>query len=208
MSKWFDQLQKDLDWRETELAALKVQVISVPKPSVKYRALLRAIWALLYAHYEGFCKFAWDFYLDELTKAGVKRKDCKVEIAQLSLQKKIKELRGNSSIQKLWDFGSVGFTTLLEENLDFTVKLDTQSNLYPDLFKENSLQAGLSCTLVDQYKIQLEGLVKRRNAIAHGEQMIIKDLSEYEKYEKAAIEVMYELAILINECLDKKLYLK
>lgn len=98
MSNWLKQLEDDLDWREAELASLKKQVVTAPKGSVTQQVLLRAIWALLYAHYEGFCKFAWDLYLNELQNARVKRKDCKDEIAKLSLQKQFKELKGNLSL--------------------------------------------------------------------------------------------------------------
>ena len=208
MTNWLKQLDEDLDWRLTELAILKKQAVLASKDSDRYTALLRALWAMLYAHYEGFCKFAWDLYLDELQKAGVKRKDCKDEIAKLSLQKQFKTLKKDLTPESLWNFGQTDFRTMLEDNLDFQVKLETQSNLHPDIFKENSLKVCLTCTLVDQYKIELKGLVSRRNEIAHGQKMIIKDLNEYKKYEDAAIEVMHELAISIVDCLDKKLYLK
>jgi hypothetical protein len=209
MSKWLKQLEDDLNWRETELAILKQQAVLASKDSDRYRVLLRAMWALLYAHYEGFCKFAWDLYLEELQKAGVKRKNCKAEIAKLSLQKEFKALKGNLSPENLWNFGQTDFEIMLEDNLDFhQISLETQSNLYPSLFKENVIQAGLTCTLVDKYKIELKSLVTRRNEIAHGEKMTIKNIDEYKKYEDAALEVMHELAISIIECLDKKLYLK
>lgn len=173
-----------------------------------HQVLLRAMWALLYAHYEGFCKFAWDLYLDELKNSGVKRKECKDEIARLSLQKQFKELKGDLSLENLWKFTQTGLKSLLEENIDFQIKLETESNLYPNIFRENSLQVCLDCTLVEQYQIELRTLVRRRNDIAHGQKMIIKDLKEYQKYEDAALEVMHELAISIVDSLDNKLYLR
>ncbi|MHC5738580.1 MAE_28990/MAE_18760 family HEPN-like nuclease [Nostoc sp.] len=208
MSNWDKQLEDDLDWRQAELASLKSQVIKATNGSVMHQVLLRAMWALLYAHYEGFCKFAWDLYLDELKNAGVKRKECKDEIARLSLQKQFKELKGDLSLENLWKFTQTGLKSLLEENIDFQIKLETQSNLYPNIFRENSLQVCLDCMLVEQYKIELKTLVVRRNDIAHGQKMIIKDLKEYQKYEDAALVVMHELAISIVDCLDNKLYLR
>ncbi|NES22394.1 MAG: hypothetical protein F6K41_26615 [Symploca sp. SIO3E6] len=208
MSNWLKQLEEDLDWRLRELAILKQQAVLASKDSERYKVLLRALWAMLYAHYEGFCQFAWDLYLDELQKASVKRKDCKDEIARLSLQKQFKSLKGDLSPESLWNFGQTDFRAMLEENLDFQIKLETQSNLYPQLFKENSLKVCLNCNLIDQYEIEIRGLVKRRNDIAHGQKMLIKDLKEYKKYEDAALEVMHELAIEIVDCLDNKLYLK
>ena len=210
MSNWLQQLEEDLNWREAELAILRKEafVASKDKDTNKYRVLLRALWAMLYAHYEGFCKFAWDLYLDELQKAAIKRKDCQDEIAKLSLQKQFKSLKGDLSLENLWNFGQTSFRTMLEENLDFQVKLETQSNLYPKVFKDNSIKVCLDCTLVDQYETELNALVSRRNEIAHGKKMIIKDINEYKKYQDAAIEVMYELAVVIDDCLNNKLYLK
>ncbi|MGL5062207.1 MAG: MAE_28990/MAE_18760 family HEPN-like nuclease [Microcoleus sp.] len=207
MSKWSQELEEDLKWREAELGSLKLQVVKATQSSVK-QALLRAMWALLYAHYEGFCKFAWDLYLDELRKTGVKRKDCQDAIARLSLENNFKEMRGNLSALSIWEFGQTQFKSLLEENLDFQVKLETDSNLWPHILKDNTLQAGLNCTLVDRYEVKLRALVSRRNGIAHGQKMIIKDIHEYQEYENAALEVMHDLAVAIVECLDCKLYLK
>ncbi|NET56252.1 MAG: hypothetical protein F6K47_08765 [Symploca sp. SIO2E6] len=211
MSNWLTQLEEDLDWRLTELAILKTQTALASKDSDRYRALLRALWTMLYAHYEGFCKFAWDLYVDELQKAGYKRKDCQDEIAKLSLQKEFNRLKGDLSTESLWYFGQTDFRTMLEDTLDFKdfqKELRNKSNLYPQDFKDNSRRVYLNCTLIDQYKTELNALVTRRNDIAHGKKMIIKDLNEYKKYEDAAIEVMYELAIAIVDCLDQQLYLK
>ncbi|VXD18864.1 MAE_28990/MAE_18760 family HEPN-like nuclease [Planktothrix paucivesiculata] len=208
MSNWSQELENDLSWREAELVSLKLQVLKTTKGSVIYQALLRALWAMLYAHYEGFCKFAWDLYLEELQKLGIKRKDCREEIAKLSLQKYLNSFKWDLSIDSFWEFGQTGFQKMLEEDLDFSTKLDTESNLYPNLLKKNSIQVCLNYQLVEKYEIELKALVKRRNHIAHGKKMIIKDLQEYKKYEDAAIEVMHELAISIVDCLDNKSYLK
>ncbi len=58
MSNFVKQLEEDLDWRIAELGILKTQVVSARKGSDRYQVMLRALWAMLYAHYEGFCKFA------------------------------------------------------------------------------------------------------------------------------------------------------
>ena len=54
---WSQQLEEDLSWREGEIASLKLAIVAAV-PS-RRAPLLRAAWALLYAHYEGFCRFAW-----------------------------------------------------------------------------------------------------------------------------------------------------
>jgi hypothetical protein len=207
MNNWSQQLEEDLKWRDKELVSLKQQVILADKSSIRYQALLRAMWVLLYAHYEGFCKFTWDLYLDELEKLEIKRKECKDEFIKFSLEKEFKKAKKGSD-NEVWDFIHRDFSLLLEDNLNFPVKLKTDSNLWPNLLKDNSSKAGLDCKLIDNHKIKIQTLVARRNKIAHGKINTISSIEEYQIYENAALDVMYELAVLVVDCLEKKLYLK
>jgi hypothetical protein len=207
MNNWSQQIEDDLRWREEELVSLKLQAISMDKNSIRHKALLRAMWVLLYAHYEGFCKFTWDLYLEELAKLAIKRKEFKDEFIKFSLSKIFKETK-KSSHDDIWNFICVDFHSLLEDKLDFPDKLTTKSNLAPHLLRENSLKVGIDCKLIDYYNIEIKTLVGRRNDIAHGKVNQIKSVEEYQKYEKATFEVMHELAVLIVDCLEKRLYLK
>jgi hypothetical protein len=208
MSNWAKEIENELDWRWSELAAIKVQIVKADKVSVRYEALLRALVVLLYAHYEGFCKFSWDLYLDGLQKRRLRRKDCDDRIVQLSLQKKFKELRGDLSPQSVWEFFTTHFPQLMDDHLEFQVRLETKSNLWPNLLKSNSQAVGLSCKMADEHESLLKALVRQRNSIAHGRRELIRDLEEYEKYEKAAFEAMYELGLSVVECLERETYLK
>ncbi len=138
----------------------------------------------------------------------IKRKDCRDELAQFSLQKQLKDFKKDLSPEKIWQFVTRNFNQLLEEYIEFPVKLETRSNLHPNIFKENIVQTGISCSLIDTYETELKSLVGRRNKIAHGQKLEIKDIDEYQKHEDAAIEVMHELALAIVECLDQRLYVK
>jgi hypothetical protein len=75
MTSWADQIEEDLKWSEAELGSLKIQAAAAPAKSDRQRALLRALRTMLYAHYEGFCKFCWDVLLDQMEKDGCVRSD-------------------------------------------------------------------------------------------------------------------------------------
>ena len=135
MSDWSAQLEEDLRWREAELASLKLLIIESPRNSTRERTLLRALWALLYAHYEGFCKFAWDFYLDSLQQRELKRRACRAEIATLSLRGEFKRLTRNLAPTAMWDFFHRRLPQLLEAPASFDLKFETESNLWPDILK-------------------------------------------------------------------------
>ena len=199
-------LEADLDWREAEIGSLKKLVTASNESSPQHIALLRALWTMAYAHFEGFTQFAWDFYLDELQKSGLPRREVRDEIAKQSLKKTFNVLRGKISDDDLWDFFRHRFNLLLDANLVFETKLTTKSNLWPSTYKENCRAVGLPHEILDEHETEIRTLVSRRNSIAHGQKMIVNSLLEYTKHETAVFYVMHELAVAIMESLDNKTY--
>ena len=208
MTDWAKTLEDELNWREAEIASLKAAVLEAPKGSVRERSLLRALWAMMYAHYEGFCKFTWDFYLENIEKLGVSREACCSAVVKFSLAKQFRELRGNMTADSLWAVFTNGFGEWMKEQLNFELKLETNSNLWPSLLKENSSLVDLPFEMVNLNEHRLKALVSRRNEIAHGKKMVIQTIEEYQPYEEAALLVMHELAVAVLECLEQKRYLK
>lgn len=208
MSTWEVQIEKDLVWRETELATLKALAAGAMAGTPRHQALLRALWAMLYAHYEGFCKYAWDVFLDNLQSAAPTRAACAEPIARFSLADDFRKLRGDLSTQSMWKFCTSDFASLLARQATFGVRLETQSNLWPDLCRENSATVGLPHAAIDRQHTRIKSLVARRNEIAHGQLLIVRSLADYQEYEEAAFDVMYELAEAVVTCLDGKQYLK
>src|SRR6266436_3095888 len=83
MSDWATQIESDLKWREGEIASLKLLAASFPADSNRQRALLRALWAMLYAQYEVFCKFCWDLFLTAIESEGPARKELRETNSQV-----------------------------------------------------------------------------------------------------------------------------
>jgi hypothetical protein len=208
MSSWADQIEADLQWREAELGSLKVAVAAAPAKSDRQRALLRALWTMLYAHYEGFCKFCWDVLLDEIEKDGCNRRDAIECIALLSLSKVFQEFRGDTSPAEIWSFIHTRLPTEMAEPVIFPFRLETRSNLWPNLLRENNAAVGITTTQVDLHAHQLSALVGRRNEIAHGKKLVVDSLDEYGIYEKAVMLVLHELAVAVVDQLDKRSFVQ
>lgn len=203
-----DVLENDLSWREAEIASLKLLIADAKPGSVRERSLLRALWTMLYAHYEGFFKFAWDFYLDTLQSFGLSRAEAVDAVARFSLAKEFRVLRGNLSSEALWSCFIADFDQWMRDRLTFDIKLETNSNLWPSVALKNSQQVGLPSAQVENNDLKLRSLVARRNEIAHGKQLVIKSLSEYQPYEDAVVLAMHELAVGVIEALEDRKYLK
>ena len=197
-----DQLEQDLNWREAELGSMKIAVLEAPAGSVRQRTLLRAAWALLYAHYEGFTKFAWDLYLEALERKGMTRRDVCEELASFSLSKQFQALKTSMPIHEIWHFCAHEFSNQMTQPLAFETRLETQSNLWPELFRKNNEKIGVLCSQISLEEMRIKSLVGRRNAIAHGEKLEIKDVREYQIYENSVILVLHDLALAIVENLS------
>lgn len=202
------QLEEDIDWRMSELATLKLQFAGAKSGSVVESAGLRAIWTMLYAHYEGFCKYALDAYLDHLEIIGPLRSDVREDVAQFSLENAFRILRGNMKSPEIWDFVFANMPVEMTSALKFDVRLETNSNLYPGLLEGNCALIGLVIPSLQDNFAKLRTLVGRRNEIAHGQRNFIKNLEEYAKYESAVVDVMYELAFAIITSEASNDYLK
>jgi hypothetical protein len=204
MSSWAHQIEEDLKWREAELGSLKIQSAAAPAKSDRQRALLRALWTMLYAHYEGFCKFCWDVLLDEIENDRCARCDAIDHFARLSLAEVFQEFRKDTSPTGIWSFVHTTLPGKMTEPLIFPTRLETRSNLWPRLVRENNAAVGLTTTQIDAYEKQLRALVGRRNEIAHGKKLVVDSLDEYAEYEKAVMMVLHELAVSVVDTLDRR----
>lgn len=203
-------LERDLQWREAELASLKVLFVKAEEKSVARSSLLRAMWALLYAHFEGFTKYCWDTILDHIQAEQLPRSDLDEKFAVLAFEKDFGGLRGNLASQAIWDFFHSEMPAALTKNADFPeeLRLKTESNLWPNVFERETMKLGITCPELNKHRQRIKTLVARRNDIAHGKSMTIATINEYNEYENAAICLMHELALKTMEVAESELYKK
>lgn len=203
-------LEQDLQWREAELASLKRLAINADTEKVAYRALLRGMWALLYAHFEGFTKFCWDTVLDHVQSASIPTGDLDTKFALLALEPIFKDHRAKLDSSSIWSFFDEGLPQALLVAAEFPddSRLKTESNLWPNIFERESDRLGIQCAELNKHRSRIKALVARRNDIAHGKNMVIATLTEYHEYENATLCLMHELAIKAIEIVEGKAYEK
>ena len=207
---WTDDLESDLSWRESELASIKRLAITNSDNSITNLALLRASWALLYAHFEGFTNFCWELLLDEIQNSGVKVNELEDCFQVLALEKGFARLRGNLDSKSLFEYFKEEHPNSLESQVLFhsDSRLNTDSNLWPNVYERECSKIELDCSKIDEGRARVKTLVARRNDIAHGKRMVIKNIDEYNKYEDTILSIMHDLAVQVVEIIDSQLYLK
>lgn len=200
------ELTEDLEWREAELAIMRKQLLLTSPKSLQERVLLRASLAMIYAHYEGFCKFALDLYLDYLEKLGLKITQLSWPLSALALQSFQNELRSGSLNSKAF------FEKLFFE---FNDRLHQEArygrppqiaNLWPELLSEWLVKLGLPSKETDAGRTSLDSLVQNRNHIAHGKKLSIADPAALDAYAHIALLAMHEVAVGMVSSFDTKSY--
>lgn len=199
------QLTADLEWRESELVILKKALLQTSIGSQQENTLLRANLALVYAHYEGFCKFSIGVYIDALNKLKIPRKDLNWKLALLSMNSFIADVKNESQPAEVFLKLSQEFNNQIELIAQYE-QLSDISNLWPDLLILLLQKYNLSSSIVSDNKLILESLVTKRNQIAHGKGLLVKTRSELEKHYEVATLAMHAVAISICEALEKESY--
>lgn len=210
MSKWSSILEADLHWREAELASLKRIAITNSSNEITYRAVLRASWAMLYAHFEGFTKFCWDLLLDEVQGKRVPVSQLEDGFRMIALEKSLKSFKRDVSSTAIWNYFTIELPAILDAEAVFHAdcRLDPESNLWPNVFERECSKIGVTSNAIQEQRAHIKSLVSRRNDIAHGKTMTIKSVSEYADYEKAVFLVLDDLATETLRILRTESYIK
>lgn len=199
-----DIISDDLDWREREIAAMRVLLSGYELTNSQRSALLRASWAMLYAHYEGFIKNTLTVFYDEAAKAAIKCEYLPLITKAFALRDALKSLRNlpyDDLLNTIEDFQ--------KEHLENTPKfpdVDTQSNLWPNVLIDLLKTADLNTNVVEKNEAKLRTLVSRRNSIAHGEKNFINEVSYFREFEEMVYEVLYDVALQIDYRLSQPPY--
>jgi hypothetical protein len=180
---------------------------------------------LLYAHFEGFCKFALLVYVNEVNKAQVKCHEASYALAAASLADLFEALR--NPMKKCEIFHNTlpdetklhrfardrEFVERSNEFLGRTVAVpekvvDTESNLKPIVLQKNLFRLGLPHDLFSLYEGTIHRLLETRNKIAHGISKEGLKRENYEELRNAVFIVMEQIVAEITTALREKKYLR
>jgi hypothetical protein len=181
----YEAIEKEWTWRIMELSNYKSNVLTQNKNNKVQEPLIRAGVALIYAHWEGFIKKGADLYYEFVSYQDCKiceLSDCFVSIAlrgELEQWQNSKRLTLHNSIIK----------TFFEEqnkkaNFSSTSPIKT-SNLRYHIFEDVCLMIGVNIDAFHQryfardfdrnIEKTINDLVEKRNSIAHGEYLSIRE---------------------------------
>lgn len=182
-----DQLSNAIVWRKKELAIAKSMIQVSKTPSGKSDYLIRSGIALLYAHWEGFIKEAGMAYLMFISMKRLTYQELAPNFIALAMKAKLDEAhQTNKAIihNKLVEFFLSGLSERSQIPRD-SEAINTKSNLNSSVLKNIIFMLGLDYSMFEaKEKLIDEKLLKNRNEIAHGKELVVDREEFFELYEE------------------------
>jgi len=171
-----DLFDEDLIWRRKELSDMKSAVRAADAAAKP--VLLRAIITMSYAHWEGYVRTCANRYFEYLTIRRRPYSDLERQIYVNTFLVRIDALhQGRASLEARCKLindildGTTGTFNYVHPSL-----IDTKSNLNTDVIKEICVICSVESLHFETKRVFLDQfLLKRRNAIAHGQREFIQE---------------------------------
>jgi RiboL-PSP-HEPN len=199
-----DIFDADLIWRRKELSDMKAAIRAADLSAKS--ALLRALIAMSYAHWEGYVRTCANRYFEHLTLRRKLYSEFERQIYVNAFLVRLDALhQDRASLEAR--------SKLINEILDGTggrfgyvnpSLIDTKSNLNTDVIKDICIICSIDSSHFERQRTFIDVLVlKRRNAIAHGQQEYIQ-VNEIDDLVSNVLALMSHFRGL----LENKVYLK
>jgi hypothetical protein len=201
-----DLFDADLVWRRKELSDMKA-AIKLADLSAK-PVLLRALIALMYAHWEGYVRTCANRYFEHLSLRKKPFSEFERQIYVNTFLVRLDVLHQSrfslqarcQLINEILD-GANGRFTYVNPSL-----IDTKSNLNTDVIKDICIICAVDGGHFEEYRTFIDVLIlKRRNAIAHGQQEFIKE-DEIDSLVAAILSLMMHFRTVLENKIYTKAY--
>jgi MAE_28990/MAE_18760-like HEPN len=205
-----DRLSEDLAWRKIELSAIKVLIERRELELQKNKVLTRSGIAILYAHWEGYIKYAATAYLEFVSMQRTLRYcDLTDNFIAIAMKNRLDEAA--STKQATIHNEVINF---LIESMEERIKIPkegvitTGSNLSSDVLRQILALLGIDYQPYKTKQVLIdEKLLAKRNYIAHGEFLDV-DVDSYRELHKEVIDMMNLFRDQIENHAVQKLYLR
>lgn len=171
-----DEIQAENNWRDGELATFKVNPQKVDN-SLWNRMCL----PMIYAHWEGYVVSSLKLLIGHLNSLKLSPSEVPTNLIVLGLGTKYNSLSGKQSFDQKIVFTD-SFIEIFKQAIKFQKDIDTKSNLNGNVLKELCAVFGFNFNAFKDVIGDIEKIVMFRNRIAHGENSILPDSENIEKY--------------------------
>jgi hypothetical protein len=218
------EIEADQAWREEEMRVLHNQLARLGSEAEKDQ-FRRALILMLYAHFEGFCRFAFELYRRSINAEHLSLRRVNIAIAAASLGDVFSALRDPNKKCSLFrnempdDFEIHRFARdreFVERVFEASRRpasipdsvLRVDANLNPAVLRRVLFRLGFDHDMFAHFDAEIHRLLATRNAIAHGAFRSGVLGKDYEEVRQACLEIMTSVKNEIMAALHRRTYLR
>jgi hypothetical protein len=197
-------LTEQLVWRRKELHDLKTLVRN-KKESTEVRPLIKGGVVLAYSHWEGYVKETSEAYLSYVSFCEPRKNEIASNFLAVYIVDKVRKSKEFSECVE----DIVSLINIPDGKCPIPKDIiHSESNLNSEVLEKIMNQVGLDFSFYATKRNFLDqSVLGLRNPIAHGEQRILK-IDDYIEIADFVIELMERYKILLQDAIDKKMYLR
>jgi hypothetical protein len=218
------EIEADQAWRLDEIRFFQNRLSDLDSEDEKSQ-FRRALILILYAHFEGFFKFALAHYIRAINQIDLTCREAQPALAAATMADVFRDLRNPNSKcpefrntlpedAKLHRFArDKEFVERFESFEQRRVNIaddviDIESNLTPPVIRKNLYYLGFPSDKFAAFEGHVNKLLAYRNPIAHGETRKGIKAEDYEALRDAAYEIMHAIKRDIMQAIETREYLR
>jgi hypothetical protein len=203
-----EEMAADIDWRNGELAELRVILHKAKLTESQRKTYIRYIVPAIYALWEGFVKKSFELYGKKISSTGTPLVGLNENLLthaimghdKLSLNKE----RTNYQTQK--EFALL-ISEYINQPLSTQCKIPTKSNVNSEVLADLYCKFNLG-NIDPKVAKSLDKLLFFRNAIAHGDNSIPVEDENIDEFSKLFQDLMLDVFNRVDDAVKNKTYLK
>lgn len=193
-----EELAADIDWRNAELAELRVILHKAHLTPVQRETYIRYIVPAIYAIWEGFVKKSIGLYSKEIYNSNVSLVSLHENLLThaITMDDKLALDRARTNFKTQKEF-SLYISDFLNKEFPIDGKIPTKSNINSEVLSDILERFNLGL-IEKKLKSKLDKLLKFRNTIAHGDNSIPVKEENIDEF----ISLVQDLMVVIFDKID------
>ncbi len=213
-----EEVEQERLWRESEIRLLKNNIANI-EDFGEQKILRKALIVMLYAYFEGMCKFIFTSYIHHLNKLELQNSQVAWSLLASSFAPVFKALNSDTknkyfksvlpNDEKLHRFARQkefveNFSLILSNKVSLDEKeiVDLESNIKPFVLKKVLYLLGFKYEKVDDWSGKIEKLLKFRNDVAHGSRKDGIGKADYQILEDEVLHIVDSIVFFVSESIN------
>lgn len=204
MTRVFDELNLDIEWRNREF--FNIKKISETLGEEELNLFLKSSIPLIYAHWEGFVVSSLKMVFNYLNNLKLNSDSYCDIFLTTAYEQTLKSLDDSTKFEKRKKH-LINLYKIFKKEVKLEEKIDTKSNLNFRVLKEICEKINIDILKFEIYETELNQLVNIRNSISHGENAYsFSSYDDIDEYIQLIKDLMLDFQSEIQYLLSQQKY--